>query len=46
MSKVAIVGYGHTKFSKEDLKIESVLCASLENGSTGPTQFWSALAPV
>ncbi len=25
MSKVAIVGYGQTKFSKDDSKIESVL---------------------
>ena len=31
MSKVAIVGYGQTKFSKDDLKIESVLMRATKN---------------
>jgi acetyl-CoA C-acetyltransferase len=31
MSKVAIVGYGHTKFSKDDDKIESVLMKATKN---------------
>jgi len=31
MSKVAIVGYGQTKFSKDDSKIESVLIQSTKN---------------
>jgi acetyl-CoA C-acetyltransferase len=31
MLKVAIVGYGQTKFSKDDLKIESVLMRSTKN---------------
>ena len=31
MTKVAIVGYGITKFSKEDLKIESILRNSTKN---------------
>ena len=31
MLKVAIVGYGQTKFSKEDVKIESVLLRATKN---------------
>jgi acetyl-CoA C-acetyltransferase len=31
MSKVAIVGYGQTKFSKDDVKIESILMRSTKN---------------
>ncbi|MDH3277970.1 MAG: thiolase family protein [Nitrosopumilus sp.] len=31
MPKVAIVGYGQTKFSKEDLKIESILLKATKN---------------
>jgi len=31
MPKVAIVGYGQTKFSKEDSKIESVLLKATKN---------------
>ena len=31
MPKVAIVGYGQTKFSKEDLKIESILLHATKN---------------
>ncbi|MDH3619043.1 MAG: thiolase family protein, partial [Nitrosopumilus sp.] len=31
MSKVAIVGYGQTKFSKDDSKIESVLLRATKN---------------